>query len=194
MKQAKTSNTLRLCISAVSCFHPRHICAEIKDAYDARQKDLVDVYRAIGCSGISNFERLPYFRCAVSVTTSTLQCTEGRTGSRTDACSRIQPDETIVCRWHLFWAFHIAHALIYGVVAVLWKFLLRPPKNADSGGPEAAHIILSTTVRQAMSRRVHADNLKSTGCLSGKIPDVTKCVLDWARMTLGTYDSVETAT
>jgi hypothetical protein len=74
----------------------------------------------------------------------------------------------------LFWAFHIAHALIYGVVAVLWKFLLRPPKNADSGGPEAAHIILSTAVRQAMSRTVHANNLKSTGCLSGKIPDVTR--------------------
>jgi hypothetical protein len=119
------------------------------------------------------------------------QCTLqwGRTVSRTNAYSGIHVDNIFVCRWHLFWAFHVAHALIYGVVAVLWKFLLRPPKNADSGGAEAAHIILPTTVRQAMSRRVYADNLKSTGCLSGKIPDVTKYA---ARLT--PYESLENMT
>jgi hypothetical protein len=79
-------------------------------------------------------------------------------------------------RYHLFWALHVAHALIYGVIAVLWRFLLRQPNDAGSGGAAASHIILTTSARQEMSRRVQPGILKSTGCISGKIPDVTKCV------------------
>jgi hypothetical protein len=78
----------------------------------------------------------------------------------------------ICCRWHLFWAFHVAHALVYGVVAVFWKFLFRQNKNAASGGPEASHIIIHTAARQEMALRM--EKLKSTGCISGKLPDITR--------------------
>jgi hypothetical protein len=82
---------------------------------------------------------------------------------------------TPCCRWHLFWHFHTAHALIYGVIAVLWKFLLRQPGQAAAAGVAAADTIISTEVKKELSRRLRTDLFKSTGCISGKVPDVTRC-------------------
>jgi hypothetical protein len=138
----------------------------VRAAFDERQSTLTEHFRAISCSGSTVFERLPYYRCATSIPTHKIHVAFHVCNAKVRTARR----------YHLFWAFHVAHALIYGVVAVLWRFLLRQPKDAGSGGAAASHIILTTSARQEMSRRVQPGILKSTGCISGKIPDVTKCV------------------
>jgi hypothetical protein len=78
-------------------------------------------------------------------------------------------------RYHLFWQFHTAHAVIYGVIHPFWAFVLRPPGQAATAGAAAADIIIPNEVKKELSRRVTTDVFKRTGCISGKVPEVTKC-------------------
>ena len=80
-----------------------------------------------------------------------------------------------MCRFDLFWHFHVAHALIYGVIQSYWTFVLRQPKSTGVAGEQASHIIIPNDIRKLMSQRVQTVSLKSTGCISGRLPDITRC-------------------
>jgi hypothetical protein len=68
--------------------------------------------------------------------------------------------EQLLFSWTLFWHFHVAHALIYGVIKTLWIFLLREPGQATAAGEQAARIIILNEVRKELARRLRKDSFK----------------------------------
>jgi hypothetical protein len=139
---------------------------EIAKAFSDQVAETREIFRAIGCSGKSGYEDLPYYRCAAQQRPVLLSAAVCDHSHQLDSCK--------CYRYHLYWHLHVAHALIYGVIKTLWKFLLRIPSQAGIAGVAASHIILPNAVKATLSSRARTAVFKATGCISGQVPDVVR--------------------
>jgi hypothetical protein len=146
------------------------MCVELKIAYDARQKALEAIFRAIGCSGATHLERLPYFRCGFTVLCS--------------CC--VLSQQTYVRAAFITWHRPSRQYAVGGTCSghstypmPLYMVLLRCSGGFSSGSRRMLQMVALNhhtsscpVTHEGMARRLQ--KLKSTGCFSRKLPDVTR--------------------